>query len=149
MYDPRRGDHCGGYGELDGAARARARPLCSSQHLSHRRSSRVAVETFLRTAVFPLSSRRDKFFHLVDNLGKTGIDQLSIDRLHALRGLYNDSKHDPGKPLLLAGAIETIETAVAALQTICARNIGITGAPSAASLPTTSGSASGIITLAA
>jgi multiple sugar transport system ATP-binding protein len=62
------------------------------------------VETFLRTAVFPLSSRRDNFFHLVDNLGKTGIDQLSIDRLHALRGLYNDSKHDPPTPLLLAAA---------------------------------------------
>jgi hypothetical protein len=87
------------------------------------------LETFLRTAVLPMASRRERLVDLINALGAHGIDQATRDRLDGLRELYNDSKHKPQIPLLLARATAVVDQAVIGLQSICALAIGVTGAP--------------------
>jgi AbiV family abortive infection protein len=67
------------------------------------------MEEFLRTAVFPTSSRRDSTALLVSNLPALGLDAQSVSDLEALRKLYNQSKHDPAVQLRLAD-VRTIIT---------------------------------------
>jgi|ERR1035437_5981469 hypothetical protein len=87
------------------------------------------LETFLRTAVLPMASRRQRLVDLISDLAEHGVDQPTRDRLDALRELYNDSKHKPEIPLLLARANSVVEQALIALNNICALGIGVTDAP--------------------
>jgi hypothetical protein len=87
------------------------------------------LETFLRMAALPMASRKDKLFQLINALSTQGLDQTSVDQLHALRDLYNESKHDPATPLLLARAVDVVDKAAVALGALCALGIGIVGAP--------------------
>jgi hypothetical protein len=66
---------------------------------------------------------------LISDLAAHGVDQPMRDRLVALRDLYNDSKHKPEIPLLLARANSVVEQALLALKNIRALGIGVTDAP--------------------
>jgi len=87
------------------------------------------IETFLRTSALPTASHKDRLFQLIDGLATHSVDQAVIDHLHDLRNLYNDSKHDPAKPLLLASAIDVVDKVLTALRGLCSLGIGITAAP--------------------
>src|SRR5450631_2484078 len=86
------------------------------------------LETFLKTVALPVSSSRQKLVQLIDQLKRIGLPAAAADNLHALRLLYNISKHVPAEPLLLASAIETVQNAISAIEAVCALGIGATGA---------------------
>jgi hypothetical protein len=63
---------------------------------------------------------------MISDFAAHGLDQTTRDRLNALRDLYNDSKHKPQIPLLLARATSAVEQAFIALRDIFALRIGVT-----------------------
>jgi hypothetical protein len=87
------------------------------------------LETFLRTAVLPAASRRDRLVDLISVLEAHGVDQTNRHRLDALRDLYNDSKHKPQIPLLLAKVTNVVDQALIVICDICSLGIGVTSAP--------------------
>lgn len=87
------------------------------------------VELFLKTAVFPASSGRAGFYHLIENLRSTGLHTGHIDNLHALREFYNLSKHQPGADLDLSDALTVVENARKALEAVNALGLGQTNQP--------------------
>lgn len=87
------------------------------------------LETFLRTVVLPAASRRDRLVDLINTLAAHGVDQTNRHRLDALRDLYNDSKHKPQIPLLLARVTDVVDQALIVIRDICSLGIGITNAP--------------------
>jgi hypothetical protein len=86
------------------------------------------VELFLKAVVFPGSSNRANFHALIENLRPTGLATQRIDDLHALRELYNLSKHQPGADLDLASATNIAASARATLEAIDAAGLGMTKA---------------------
>ncbi|MDR6661288.1 hypothetical protein J2W51_003874 [Tardiphaga robiniae] len=87
------------------------------------------LETFLRTVVLPTSRRKDRLVDMIADLAAHGLDQPTRDGLDGLRELYNDSKHKPQIPLLLARATSVTEGVLSAIADICTSGIGVTGAP--------------------
>ena len=87
------------------------------------------LETFLRTAVLPAASHRDRLVDLISALATHGVDQPTRDRLDALRNLYNDSKHKPQISLLLARVTDVVDQALVAICDVCPLGIGIAGVP--------------------
>jgi len=75
-----------------------------------------------------MASRRQRLVDLIGDLATHGVDQPTHDPPDSMREVYNDSKHKPQVPLLLARAISVAEQALIALRDICV--LGITAAPS-------------------
>lgn len=86
------------------------------------------VERFFKSAIFPGSAASDTFDLLINRLKSVGIAKAERQRLHALRELYNDAKHDPNKPMRLKTAIDVIFGACTAIQGLINAQIGATAA---------------------
>ncbi|RYC28382.1 hypothetical protein [Ciceribacter ferrooxidans] len=84
------------------------------------------VERFFKTAVFPGTPSSDTFDRVIGRLKSVGISTKLRDDLHALRELYNGSKHDPDQPLSLKAVLEIMQKAQDAMRTLLASGIGVT-----------------------
>ena len=87
------------------------------------------VESFLRTAAWPGSSRRENFYDLIERGRSAGLAVDRVDQLHRLRTTYNRSKHEPTAALLLGEVIESIRDGSLAMQALIALGIGAVNAP--------------------
>ena len=85
------------------------------------------VELFLRSVVFPLSTRSDDFYSLIRRLRSVGLSPTDVSRLQSLRKLNNKSKHEPNADLVLKESIDTVQDARTALVEISRLNVGATG----------------------
>lgn len=87
------------------------------------------VERFFKTAVFPGTPSSDTFDRVIGRLKSAGVSTSLRDDLHALRELYNGSKHDPNQPLSLKAVIEIVQKSQDAMRTLLASGIGETSQP--------------------
>ncbi|WP_031556056.1 hypothetical protein [Parvularcula oceani] len=92
------------------------------------------IEYFLKTVVFPMANRRTNLYDLVERLSKLSIRSSSIDALHDLRRLYNDSKHDPDAELTFRRCVDVVERVGLALADIAGCDIPTVDAPAAKDL---------------
>ncbi|UVK49992.1 hypothetical protein DBIPINDM_007235 (plasmid) [Mesorhizobium sp. AR02] len=76
-----------------------------------------------------MSSRTDNFFTLIEQFKSTSLHGDRVPPLHAMRDLYNRSKHKPQEPLALGEAIRTVQNTVVTLNDVCALGIGAVGTP--------------------
>ncbi|MER9134361.1 hypothetical protein [Mesorhizobium sp. M0768] len=87
------------------------------------------IETFLRSVAFPMSTRADNFYTLIELFKSTSLHPDRVPQLHGIRDLYNRSKHKPQEPLPLGEAIQTMQNTVVALRDVRALGIGAIGTP--------------------
>ena len=76
------------------------------------------IEYFLKSVVFPDVSNRESLDNLIDRLSGLGLSQPSVEHLHALRRLYNRSKHDPDDYLGLQEVRNVVFSVTSALNEI-------------------------------
>lgn len=72
-----------------------------------------------------MSSRRDTFANLVDQLAGQGLSQDHLHSLHGLRLLYNRSKHEPGAEFSVKESQDMIAAAQRALCELTTLGIGV------------------------
>ena len=87
------------------------------------------VERFFKTAIFPGTPSSDTFDRVIGRLKSVGISAKLRDDLHALRELYNGSKHDPDQALSLKAVLEIVQKAQDAMRILLASGIGVTSRP--------------------
>lgn len=87
------------------------------------------VERFFKSAIFPGSMATETFDTLINRLKSAGVGKSERQRLHALRELYNDAKHDPSKPMRLKPTNDVIIASRTEIQALIGSKIGATAAP--------------------
>lgn len=87
------------------------------------------LETFLRTIVLPMSSRKDTLRDLIAALVPAGLSQHRADALDGLRACYNRSKHAPTQALPLADVIDVVQRAAASISDLVALGLGTVQVP--------------------
>lgn|GEM_PF-1218567 len=86
------------------------------------------TERFFKSAVWPGQSTDVTFNTVIDRLKAAGIPKAARSKLHRLRELYNNSKHDPTSPLRLHDAVQVVAEAAPVLQSLIDLKIGDTTA---------------------
>lgn len=89
----------------------------------------ASTEVFVKTAALPHLSPRTDFATCINALEAAGVSREDRETLHALRTIYNKSKHDPNYRPSVLGFQELLQKVIALIRSLGARNVGLLNRP--------------------